>query len=133
MKSVVHVLSICSVAPSDVSCDECFELRGFALAFADGHRDLLQTVLDDECEVAVFQEALSQKELLQVAHFIRSRWPAARILIIRQEQWWLDDALYDDRVVPDANPELLLSAAKRLARLVMRPTAERHAEAGYAG
>jgi hypothetical protein len=133
MKSVVHVLSIGSVAPWDGSCDGCFEQRGFAVAVAEGYRELLQTVMGDEYEVAVLQEALSQEELLQVAHFIRRRWPAARILIIRQEEWWLDDALYDDRVVPDANPELLLSAVERLASLVMRPTAERQAESGYAG
>jgi hypothetical protein len=77
--------------------------------------DLLQTVLDDECEVAVLHQTLSETELIEIADFIRRRRPAARILIIRQEEWWLSDAHYDDRVVPDSNPKLLLSAVWRLA------------------
>jgi hypothetical protein len=35
--------------------------------------------------------------------------------MIRAEEWWIDDALYDDRVVPDANPELLLHAVEHLS------------------
>jgi hypothetical protein len=115
MKTVVHVLSIGSVAPSDVTYDRRLEERGFALAVAEGYRDLLGTVLEEGCEVAVLHQTLPEKELIEAAHFIRRRWPRARIVMVRAEEWWIDDALYDDRVVPDATPELLLSAVERLA------------------
>jgi hypothetical protein len=35
--------------------------------------------------------------------------------MIRAEEWWLEDALYDDRVVPGVNPELLVATVDRLA------------------
>ena len=88
--------------------------------------------MNEGCEVAVLHQTQSQEERIEAAHFIRRRWPATRILIARPEEWWIDDALYDDRVVPDANPELLLSAVERLGGYVIRQIAESQAEAGYA-
>jgi hypothetical protein len=92
-----------------------FKERGHALSVAAKYQDLFQTEMNQGCEVAVLHQTLSQKELIEAAHFIRRRWPTARILIVRPEEWWIEDALYDDRVVPDSNPELLLSAVERLA------------------
>lgn len=114
MKTAFHVLSIGSAALSTMTYERCLKERGHALAVANGYNDLFQTAMDECCEVAVLHQTLSQKELIQAAHFIRRRWPAARIVIVRPEEWWIDDALYDDRVVPDANPELLLFAVERL-------------------
>jgi hypothetical protein len=115
MKTVFRVLSIGSTALSRMTYERCLKERGHALAVANGYKDLFRTEMNEGCEVAVLHQTLSQKELIEAAHFIRRRWPAARILIVRPEEWWIEDALYDDRVVPDANPELLLSAVERLA------------------
>jgi len=114
MSTALHVLSIGSAAQSAMTYERCLKERGHALAVANGYKGLFQTEMNEGCEVAVLHQTLSQKELLEAAHFIRRRWPAARIPIVRPEEWWIDDALYDDRVVPDANPELLLSAVERL-------------------
>jgi hypothetical protein len=69
----------------------------------------------EDCEVAVLHPTLSHGELSEVAHFVRRRWPAAKIVIIRAEEWWIEDALYDDRVVPGSIPELLLATVVRFA------------------
>jgi hypothetical protein len=114
MDDMVHVLAVGPIANLDPTYDKYFAERGFVLAIAAGYRDLLQTSEDRRCEVAVLQEALSQDELLEVAHFIRRRWPEAGIVIIRQEEWWLEDAIYDERVMPGAAAELMLSAVERL-------------------
>ncbi len=91
------------------------EQHGYVLAVAQGYRDLYQADMHEGCEIAVLHQTLSQKELMEAAHFVRRRWPLARILLVRVEEWWIDDALYDDRVVPGVNPELLLAAVERLA------------------
>ena len=115
MNSVVLVLSIGSAELSKVTYERCLQERGHALAVANGYKDLFQTEMNEGCEVAVLHQTLSQEELIEAAHLIRRRWPSARIIIVRREEWWIDDALYDDRVVPDANPELLLALVERLA------------------
>jgi hypothetical protein len=91
------------------------EEHGYALAAVPVYSDLSKTETFEHCEVAVLLPTLSDTELMEAAHLIRRRWPATRILIVRTEEWWLDDALYDDRVIPSENPELLLSAVERLA------------------
>ena len=95
--------------------DRFLEDRGYILAVAHCYRDLCQTAMCEDCEVAVLHPTLSNGELSEVAHFIRRRWPAARIVIIRVEEWWIEDALYDDRVVPGVIPELLLATVDRYA------------------
>ena len=40
---------------------------------------------------------------------VRHRWPSARILVVRDDVQFLEDALYDHRVMPGINPEALLS------------------------
>jgi hypothetical protein len=114
MKTLVHVLSIGSAETLNTPYETCLRERGHALAVVNGYKDLFRAVKIESCEVAVLHQSLSPDELHEVAHFIRRRWPAARILIVRPEEWWLDDVLYDDRVVPGVNPELLLSAVERL-------------------
>jgi DNA-binding NtrC family response regulator len=114
MNDTVHVLSIGPKAHSDPTCDRYLEEQGYVLAVAEGYKDLLETAMDRRYDVAVLQEALSQNELLEVTHFIRRRWPTAGIVIVRQEEWWLVDALYDERVMPGAAAELLVSAIERL-------------------
>jgi hypothetical protein len=96
--------------------DTFLENRGYILAAAHGYRDLCQPEMREDCEVAVLHPTLSHSELIEVAHFIRRRWPRARIIMIRTEEWWIEDALYDDRVVPGVNPELLLATVDRVAR-----------------
>jgi hypothetical protein len=56
------------------------------------------------------QATLSPGDLQAAARLIRERWPRARILIIREEAWCIEDALYDERVSPGAHPEVLLTA-----------------------
>ena len=114
VKTLFHVLSIGSAAISNMTYEKYLQERGHALAVISGYRDLFHTEMNDGCEVAVLHQSLSHDELVEVAHFIRRQWPTARILIVRPEEWWIDDALYDDRVVPGVNPELLLSAVERL-------------------
>ena len=115
MKPRSYVLFIGSSGPSNIAYHRFLKQRGYVLAAAQGYRNLYQANMHDGCEIAVLHQTLSEKELMEASHFVRKRWPLARILIIRAEEWRIEDALYDDRVVPGADPETLLAAVERLA------------------
>jgi hypothetical protein len=115
MKTKSQVLFIGKAGPLNPNHYSVLEERGYVLAVVPAYYELYKTETYDSCEIAVLLPTLSEAELMEAAHLVRRRWPAARILIVRTEEWWIDDALYDDRVIPSANPELLLSAVERLA------------------
>jgi hypothetical protein len=69
----------------------------------------------ESIQVVILHNTLSPFELEDASRFIRRRWPHARILILRRGVGFLDDALYDEHVVPTAAPEVLLAAIERLA------------------
>jgi hypothetical protein len=123
--TLFHVLSIGAAATPSLIYESYLQDRGYAIAALSRHEDLFNTEMREGCEVAVLHQSLSSDELIEAAHFIRRRWPAARILIVRSEEWWIEDALYDDRVVPGAKPELLLSAIERLVGRLPRTSAKR--------
>lgn len=54
------------------------------------------------------------RETPEVAHFVRHRWSAARILLLESESASIDDWLYDERVDPNPNPSTIRDAAIRL-------------------
>jgi hypothetical protein len=71
---LLHVLSIGSAALSTMTYERCLKERGHALAVATEYKDLFQTEMNEGCEVAVLHQTLSEKELIEAAHFIRRRW-----------------------------------------------------------
>jgi hypothetical protein len=115
MKAGAHVLFIGVSGPVNLPYAQPLEERGYVLAAAPGYRDLCQIEMCSRFEIAVILPTLTLAEFLEVAHFIRRQWPLARILILRPEEWWIDDALYDERVTPGTDPDPLLSALERLA------------------
>lgn len=115
MKSSLRILSIGVAEPMHVAYDIFLRLHRCELATAADYRELYAVPAEEKWEVAVLYHSLSQNEMRESAHLIRRRWPEARILIVRSETPCMDDALYDDRVVPGANPEVLLAVVDRLA------------------
>jgi hypothetical protein len=78
------------------------------------YRELWVIPGQDAVHLAVVHETLSHFELDETCRFIRRRWSSARILVIRAGEEFLDDALYDARVMPSTPNELLHSAIQRL-------------------
>ena len=115
MKSSLRILSIGAAEPMRVAYDIFLQLHRCELASAADYRDLYALPTEEKWEIAVLYHSLSQEEMRESAHFIRRRWPEARILLVRSEVPCMDDALYDDRVVPGVNPEVLLAVVDRLA------------------
>lgn len=114
MKSSLRILSIGVAEPMHVASDIFLRQHRCELTAAD-YRELYALPTEETWEVAVLYHSLSQNEIRESAHFIRRQWPKARILIVHSGTPCMDDALYDDRVVPGVNPEELLAVVDRLA------------------
>jgi hypothetical protein len=115
MNTASHVLSIGLMEPMHVAYNTYLEHHGCVLVAVPGYRNLYSTATHGDCDVAVLHHSLSPGELVDAAHFIRQRWPEARVLIIRDDAQCIDDAMYDDRLAPGVNPERLLGAITRLS------------------
>jgi len=115
MKPRLNVLSVGPNVPTHVAYNVFLVQHSCTLAVADSCRNLPPASLLEDCDVAVLHHTLAPGELRDAACFVRLRWPKARILLIRAEAWCIDDALYDDRIAPGANPEALLTTIGRLA------------------
>jgi hypothetical protein len=70
---------------------------------------------------------------MDAAHFVRRRWPEARVLIIRDDAQCIDDAMYDDRIAPGVNPERLLGAITRLSGPYKGVTSAEHRSVAVTG
>ncbi len=108
MKSTLRVLSIGLEDPMHTAYDLFLRQHRCELATAATYLELRAIPKQEGCEVAVLYHLASPNEMTKSAHFIRRQWPDTRILVVRSETTCLDDALYDERVSPGVNPELLL-------------------------
>jgi hypothetical protein len=77
-----------------------------------GKLDAMQA--DEDYDVVVLGEALSQATLIEVASLTRRRWPQAQILAVSGKPLEIDDALYDDRILPGYGAKVLAAEVLRL-------------------
>jgi hypothetical protein len=111
-------LRVCSIGASDpihTAYDIFLRQHHCAISSAANYRELCAISTREVCDIAVLQSTLSRSDLQDSAFLVRRRWPSARILILRDDVQFLEDALYDHRVMPGINPEVLLSVIRSLA------------------
>lgn len=113
MNGTIVVLSVGTEETVHRSHTMFLEQHYCAVSVVQGYCGFFQLPASQVCDVAVLQATLSREELHEIARIIRSRWPKAKILIIRDEDWGIEDALYDDRVKPGTDPEVLLEMVQR--------------------
>lgn len=78
---------------------------------ARGARDLQA---GEDYDVVVLGEALSQAKLVKIAGLTRRRWPQAHILAVSGKPLDIDDALYDDRILPGYGAKVLVAEVLRM-------------------
>jgi hypothetical protein len=79
------------------------------------HRGDLDTMhASEDYDVAVIGEALSKKKLTETARLIRRRWRQANIVIVSAKPLDIEDALYDDRILPGYSAKVLVAEVLRL-------------------
>jgi hypothetical protein len=121
----IHLLSIGSVERSYALSDALLEKRRSSCSTRLDCRELwmipnsleLWVIPGQETfDAAILQDTLPLLELDEACRFIRRQWPSARILVIRTGDNFLDDTLYDDRVLPSSSTEVLITAIERLLK-----------------
>jgi len=114
MTRATHVLSVGSLELGSMVHDALLEGPGFQLSIAMGYLDLRAMHEHEDFQLAVLHQTLVSRDLEDACRFIRHRWPKARILVIRGGEDFLEDALYDDRVIPPVVWEILIAKIKQL-------------------
>jgi DNA-binding NtrC family response regulator len=115
MKANIRVLSVGSEESIRTMYGALFGRCEYELITAAKYRELFAIPAHEDIQIAVLNDTLSREELAAVAQLIRCRWPPARILVVCTKVPPIEDALYDDRVLPGLPPELLFATIARLA------------------
>jgi hypothetical protein len=110
MTLTLRILSIGGCDPIHSAYDSFLKQHHCDISAVTTYAELCAMSMRVSWDIAVLLSTLSRKDLQESAHLVRRRWPSARILVIRADAQSLDDALYDDRVPPGVNPEVLLAA-----------------------
>jgi hypothetical protein len=110
MAGAIHVLSVGPVECGSMVHDALLNEPNFHLSIATDYRGVWKTPTDESIQVAILHNTLSDFEMEACCRLIRRRWLHARILVVSIEESHLEDALYDDRVAPNASPEALFAA-----------------------
>jgi hypothetical protein len=114
MARTIRVLSVGPVDRGSMVHDVLLEGPRFRLSIATDYRELWAIHEHEDCQLAILHNTLAPFELEDASKFIRHRWPHARILVIRAGEDFLEDALYDDRVIPTVAREILFMTIEQL-------------------
>jgi hypothetical protein len=109
-----HILSVGPVDHNFVVHDVLLEAPNLRLSIVADYRELWEFPKQQAIHVVILHDTLSSFELEAACQLIRRAWPQAGILVVRSGEDFLDDALYDDRVMPAEAPEVLLTTIERL-------------------
>jgi len=111
----IHVLSVGPVDLGSMVHDALLNGPNFHLSIATDYRELWSMPTNESVQVAILHNTLSAFETEAVCRLIRRRWIHTRILVVSIVASNLEDALYDDRVVPSVSPEVLFATIERLS------------------
>lgn len=119
----IHLLSVGSFDRSFVlydalqeatCCHLSMEWNRLELWMIADYRELWIIPKHEEIQLSILHDTLPPFELGETAGLIRHRWPQARILVIRGDGDFLEDTLYDARVIPPVARETLITTIKQL-------------------
>ena len=113
-KQPIQIVSVGRTEHSGFPLQELLESPGFRLTLLSDYRELWSSSART-VHAAILHNSLCSFELAEAARLVRSRWPGARILVVRSGELALDDPLYDHRLAPPVNARTLLSALSNLA------------------
>lgn len=110
---IVRVLAIGAIDHCGVIYDALRKIPHLQLKITADYRELWE-IPSEAIHIFILQNTLSGQELEEAGQRIRHQWPRAKILVVRDGDDFLDDPLYDDRVLPSVLPGALLIAVEHL-------------------
>jgi hypothetical protein len=114
MRSNVRVLSVGLQQSLDMVYGSILMGRPCEITQVHHRNELDDIQASRHYDVAVLGEALSTEKLTEMAHLVRQRWPRTDILAVSAKPLQIDDALYDDRILPGYSAKVLLAEVFRL-------------------
>ena len=114
-KTPIQLLSVGRIEPTLIS-NALRDEPDFLVSSVKDHRELWLQSRENCIEIVLLHNSLCSFELEQAARLVRSRWPKARILIIRSDDVHIDRAVYDDCLRPWVNSEVLVQRILQLAQ-----------------
>ncbi|HEY3705618.1 MAG TPA: hypothetical protein VGL22_11190 [Terracidiphilus sp.] len=82
---------------------------GFCFSHAHDYRGLWRLSRGNSFDAVILHNSLCSFEMEEAAHLVRRLWPSAKILLIRSGEILLEDPLYDQRLRPPVDLNILLS------------------------
>lgn len=114
-KKQIQILSVGRTEPAPLIRDALRDEPDFAVSIASDYRELWIRSKEEAIQIALLHNSLCSFELDEAIRLVRSRWPNAKILIIRSGELLIDRAAYDDRLLPSVTPEILRERILKLA------------------
>lgn len=112
----IYVLSVGRLEHEAIQLESLADLSEVSVSHASDYRELWILSKGSQYQAVVFHNSLCSFELEEAARLVRSRWPAAKIVIIRSGEISLDDPLYDYRLTPPTDPNTLISVLAEITR-----------------
>jgi hypothetical protein len=109
-----HVLMVGSLESCNVVRCVLLGEPNLTISIVANYRELWTIPNQETFHLVILNVTLSALELEASSRLIRQRWPRAKILVVRQGDGFLEDALYDDRVTMGETPEVLRGRIGRL-------------------
>ena len=111
--TTLHIVSIGSPESNEFVRDSLVSRAKCRLTAVASVWDL-SALSAGKLDIAILHHSVSNSELRSCATYIRHHWPSARILLLHSDAEVLDDALYEERMLPDSSAERFSSMIERL-------------------
>jgi hypothetical protein len=98
----IHIISVGQCRPHHFISEEILDIPGVKVSTVLDSRDL-DTAIRGVPALVLTHDSLHLAELEDTCRFVRRRWPITRILAVHDDEEFLDDSLYDDRVRSDVS------------------------------
>jgi len=109
-----HVLMVGPMESGNVVRSALLGEPNLTISIVANYRELWTIPNQETVHLVILNVTLSTFELEASCRLIRQRWPRAKIVVVRQGEGFLEDALYDDRVKVGDTPEFLRVRIGRL-------------------
>ena len=110
----IYILSVGSLDHGNPAHHALIRNPGFTLSIATDYPELWAIPKHEVIDIAILHNSLSSIRIEDACRFIRGRWPLTRILVLRNVQAFLEQALFDTCMEPNIDPTILLAVIQQL-------------------
>lgn len=110
----LHVLYVGPLDGTYAIYETLCEAPGLRFSVAVDYHAVWLIQRPQSIDLAILHSSLSNSEIDDLTRYLRRKWPHVRILLIRDNAEFLDDALYDERLPSCTDANVLLTVLSGL-------------------